>query len=518
MVAKVLLASADEPTLERMSQVLAEVESVRLVRVVRDAAGVREAVARTPDLDVLVIDVDLEAAHGLAVARAVGAANPLLGIVMLVDHAGPDQFAAAMDSGARSVISRTGGLAEVVGRLDSVSQWVSAARAAVSTDAGGGRAGKIIAVAGAKGGVGASTCALLTAHALTGPRSVGLVDFDLQSGDVAAYLGVHTRRSVVDLVDIAGEMSGRILQEISYDVAGGLRLLSAPNDGERGEEMTASAARAVVGGLRFQYDASVIDVGSHLTEVTAAVLEEADDVVLVVTPDLPALRAARRTLAMWERLAVRPRSSIRVVVNRQNRRNEVTTGLASRIVEVDIDTTVPDGGAPFESAMNTASLLGTSGPAHAAVARLANRLVEASAPTEEADETLEQLAASSGSGRRRARAGRDAGQSTVELPIVLAIALVVFLGCAQGIAWGAGHMLARQAAYEGARTVGLEAWGPPTAEAARLDALDQLSGPWRQDARVDVSSSRVTVHVSTPTILPGLGRDASASVPVQVER
>lgn len=517
MVAKVLLASADEPTLERMSQVLAEVENVRLVRVVRDAAGVRDAVARTPDLDVLIVDAELEEAHGLAVARAIAAANPLLGIVMLVDHAGPDQFAAAMDSGARSVISRAASLAEVVGRLDAVSQWVSAARAAVSADSGGGRAGKIIAVAGAKGGVGTSACALLTAHALLGPRSVGLVDFDLQSGDVAAYLGVHTRRSVVDLADLAGEMTGRILQEISYDVAGGIRLLSAPNDGERGEEMTASAARAVVSGLRFQYDASVIDVGSHLTEVTAAVLEEADVVVLVVTPDLPALRAARRTLAMWERLAIRSRSSIKVVINRQNRRNEVTTGLASRIVEVDIDATVPDGGTPFESAMNTASLLGMSGPAHSAVARLASRLLEETAPTGETDETLEELAAV-GSGRRRSRAGRDAGQSAVELPIAMAIALVLFLSCAQGIAWGAGHLLARQAAYEGARTVGLEVWGPATADAARQDALDELSGSWRRGARVDVSSTRVTVHVSTPSIVPGLARDASATVPVQVER
>lgn len=517
MVAKVLLASADEPTLERMAQVLAEVENVRLVRVVRDAAGVREAVARTPDLDVLVIDVGLEAAHGLAVARAIAAANPLLGIILLVDQAGPDQFAAAMDSGARSVISRSASLAEVGGRLEAVSQWVRAARAALSANSGGGRAGKVIAVAGAKGGVGTSACALLTAHSLTGTRSVGLVDFDLQSGDVAAYLGVHTRRSVVDLVDIAGEMTGRILQEISYDVAGGIRLLSAPNDGERAEEMTASAARAVVGGLRFHYDASVIDVGSHLTEVTAAVLEEADVVVLVVTPDLPALRAARRTLAMWQRLAIRPRSSVRVVINRLNRRNEVTTGLASRIVEVDIDATVPDGGVPFESAMNTASLLGMSGPVHSAVARLAHRLMEETAPMGETDETLEELAAA-GSGRRRARAGREAGQSAVELPIAMAIALVIFLSCAQGIAWGAGHMLARQAAYEGARTVGLEAWGPLTAEAARRDALDQLSGPWRQGAWVDVSSSRVTVHVSTPSIVPGLGREASATVPVQVER
>lgn len=513
MSAKVLLASADEPTLERMSQVLAEADNVTLVRVVRDAAGVREAVSRTPDVDVLVIDVDLEDGHGLAVARAIGAANPLLGIVMLVDVAGPEQFAAAMDSGARSVVSRSGNLAEIVGRLDAVAQWAASARAAVTADASGGRGGKVVAVAGAKGGVGTSAVALLMAQSLVGARTVGVADFDLQSGDLAAYLGVHTRRSVVDLVDIAGEMTGRILREISYDVPGGLRLLSAPNDGERGEEMTAAAARAVVGGLRFQYDVSVIDVGSHLSEVTAAVLEEADAVVLVVTPDLPALRAARRTLAMWERLAVRPRSGVRVVVNRQHKRNEVTTGLAAKIIEVQVETTVPDGGTAFESAMNTASVVSASGPAHAALASLAERLVDA-APTQ-AEEALDELAAVGGP-RRRAR--RDAGQAAIDLPVAVGIAMLIFLACVQGLAWGATHLLARQAAYEGARTVGLQAWGPGTVDDAREDAIDELAGFWRGRASVDVSPTEVTVSLRSPVIVPNLDLDATVTAPVQDER
>lgn len=515
MSARILLASADEPTLERMSHVLAEAEGVDLVRVVRDAATLRDALARNPDVDVVVIDVDLDERHGLSVARAIGSANPLLGIVMLVDQAGPDQFAAAMDSGARSVVARSASLSDVTNRLDAVAQWVASARLAVNTDTTGGRAGRVIAVAGAKGGVGTSVTTLLLAQPLLGTRSVGVADFDLQSGDLAAYLGVHTRRSVVDLVDIAGEMTGRILREISYDVPGGLRLLSAPNEGERAEEMTAAAARAVVGGLRFQYDAAVIDVGSHLTESTAVVLEEADEVVLVVTPDLPALRAARRTLAMWERLAVKSRADVRVIINRQHRRNEVTSGLAAKILEVDVETVVPDGGAAFESAMNTASLATTSGPTHTALTDLAGKLVDKPTAQLPADEVAQELAAAQ-PGRRRAR--REAGQAAVDLPIAVGLALLILLICGQGVVWGASHLLARQAAYEGARTVALQPWSATTIDDARRDAVGELAGPWRDSARVAVTPSEVTVTVRTPVIVPRLDLDAAVTVPVGRER
>ena len=226
MTIKLVLASPNDSTAEHITQVLAEADSISLMQVVREASDVSDALERSPDTDILVVDARLDGGRGLAVARSIASASPLLGIVMLVDQAGPEQFAAAMESGARSVISSASSLAEIVSRLESVAQWVTAARSArrVGLHPRARRRASSRWPA-RKGGVGTSAVALLLAPSLLGTRTVGLVDFDLQSGDLAAYLGVHTRRSVVDLVDIAGEMSGRILRETSYDVPGGLRLL-----------------------------------------------------------------------------------------------------------------------------------------------------------------------------------------------------------------------------------------------------------------------------------------------------
>ena len=515
MTIKLVLASPNDSTAEHITQVLAEADSISLMQVVREASDVSDALERSPDTDILVVDARLDGGRGLAVARSIASASPLLGIVMLVDQAGPEQFAAAMESGARSVISSASSLAEIVSRLESVAQWVTAARSAVGSDSTLGRGGRVIAVAGAKGGVGTSAVALLLAQSLLGTRTVGLVDFDLQSGDLAAYLGVHTRRSVVDLVDIAGEMSGRILRETSYDVPGGLRLLSAPNDGEREEEMTPRAARAVVSALRFQYDVSIVDVGSHLTEATASVLEEADLTLLVVTPDLPALRSARRTLAMWERLMVRSRSGVQVVLNRQNRRSEVTETLAVRIIETPIDASVPDGGAAFESAMNTASIATAVGPAHTAVAKLGEQILRV--PTVEPGDLgeAEPTVPASRGQRRRLRAGSSSGQIAVETPVVFTIAIIVFLLCAQGVAWGTGFLFARNAASEGARTVGVMPYGPDAVALATRDATDELVGPWRREADVTVGPDSVVVRIGAPVVIPGVSLSSTVSVPVQ---
>ncbi|MCL2454771.1 MAG: hypothetical protein FWD18_05650 [Micrococcales bacterium] len=512
MTIRILLATADASTSDRWGQVVAEAEQLDLASVGRSLDEVQGLLLADPSIEILIIDEKLDG-RGLELARLLAATNPLLGVVMLADQAGPVQAAEAMGVGARSVVARGASLAEAVGRLEMVAQLVSAARASVGQDTVG-RAGRIIVVAGAKGGVGTSVFALLTAQALVGTRSVGLVDFDLQSGDLAAYLGVQTRRSVVDLAGIATDMPGRVLRETTYEVRG-LRLLPAPNHGERAEEITVRGARAVASALRYQFDVSVVAVGCHLTEASAALIEEADQVVLLATPDLPALRAARRTLALWERLVVRSPGSVQVVLNRQLRASEITRQMAGRIVEVPVAGVIPDGGHDFERLMNTASVPDALTPVARAVSALAATMV---APSVErsVDEAVEEIDAARKVGKGSKRRRGDKGQSAVELPLIAVIAMIVFLAAAQGLVFGAAHLLAREAAHEAARTVAIQGWSPASQAEGRQVARDKLAGPWDRDTRVTYSSAAQTVRVdvAVPGIVQWADMRAVATVPV----
>ena len=552
MVTKVLLATPSHEVRDHLGHVFAESDGFELVTAVSDGPSVLTALDRHPDIEIVVVDEAADDGRGHAVARSVGLATPLTGIVMVVDAHNPDEMsramAAAMEVGARSVIARNAGLEEVLTRLESVASWSAMARASIAAERDGGRSGQVVAIAGAKGGVGASVLALLLARAGRSGDTT-LVDLDLGAGDLTAYTGVRTRRSIVDLAAVEGDVTGRMLRETTYEVQGGLRLLPAPSEGERGEEMTASATRSIVSALRFESGLAVIDVGSRLDESRATALEFADRVLLVTTPDLPALRAARRSLAQWDRLAIRRPPAVELVLNRRTSRDEVTPALVERIVERPIAFTVPDGGTAFAGAVNTATLLETPTAVHTAVAKAGAAAIRPdAAPTQEGTSDgpteVEALVAAGSAprasrgkdtGEKKARRGRDgradadqeAGQATVELPVVILIALTVLLLCVQGIGWASGLLTARAAAQEGARTVGIlgyyDALGyrdEEVVEQVREDVRDQLPDALRTsvgDSDIKVRPDEVSVRVVVSTILPGVDLSASSSAAVYRE-
>ncbi|MCL2849595.1 MAG: hypothetical protein FWE61_06085 [Micrococcales bacterium] len=511
MAVRILLGTADAPTIDRWTQVVAEAEQYELAGVGRSLDEIQGLLLTDQEAAILLVDEHLEG-RGLEFARLLAGANPLLAVVMLSDQAGPAQAVEAMEVGARAVLSRGASLPEVVARLDGVAQWVGAARATIGQDTTG-RAGRLIVVAGAKGGVGTTTFALLAGQSMVATRSVGLVDFDLQAGDLAAYLGVQARRSVVDLVGIATDMPGRVLREITYEVHG-LRLLTAPSNGERAEEMTVRAARAIASALRFQFDVSVVDVGNHLSEASAALIEEADQVVLLATPDLPALRAARRTLAMWERLVVRSPGSVQVVLNRQSRTTEITQQLAGRIVETTIVGAIPDGGQEFERLTNTASLPQTPTAVSRAVGSLVAEMSQAYVHAQ-AERSVEEAVEEIGAVRTgRDRGRKDRGQSAVELPVIIMAALLVFLVAAQGLVYGTSYLLARESAHEAARTIAVEGCSDASMAHATQVAHNRIADPWDRDTQVTTSCSQVRVDISTPRIIVPRSLRAAVTVPV----
>ena len=357
-------------------------------------------------------------------AREVGFARPLCAIVLMASNPTPDLLVAAMAAGARSIVAAPPSLEEVRSRIESAAAWARSARRHVASDSlPAGEAGRVIAVAGAKGGVGTTLISLLLARSRSSMLSVCVVDLDLQSGDLAAFAGVQVRRSIVDLVEMADELSGRALGEATYDIGHGLRLLPAPADGELGEDVTSRAARQIIAALRIQHDLVVIDCGSRLDDATAVALEVADRALLVATPDVPALRSARRTITLWRRLEIRAEGEVDLVLNRTSRVAEVQPPLAAKLTGVPVTTVLPQIGSALESVMNTATVL----DAHideldSAVELLATEVAQpVVAPVGRPADDLDgqDLATRQRRGRRR-----EAGQIVAEAPVIIGIVLL----------------------------------------------------------------------------------------------
>ena len=180
-----------------------------------------------------------------------------------------------------------------------------------------------------------------------------LAELDLQTGDLRSLLDLQSHRSIADLASVAeGEVTVRSLDDTLYVHSTGLRVLLAPERGEDGEDIGASAARQILGALKFQYDIVICDVGSVMTEAGAVAVEMASNVLIVTTPDVPAIRAANRLLRLWERLQID--TPARILLNRTSREHEIQPDFARRVLQAPVlDTTLPSGFRDLEEPLNT---------------------------------------------------------------------------------------------------------------------------------------------------------------------
>ncbi|MBT2447798.1 AAA family ATPase [Streptomyces sp. ISL-43] len=280
----------------------------------------------------------------LELIREVALRFPAIGVVLVTSDASPALFSAAMDCGARGLVGLPLAYEELAARVQAAAQWSVGVRRHLGRgpEVFTGPGGRVVTVTGAKGGVGATFTAVQFALAAAAAgRRTALVDMDLQAGDVGSYLDVQFRRSIADLAGIQ-DISPRVLQDAVYDDRTGLALLLAPADGERGEEVDDRAARHIVAALRARYELVVIDCGTQVTGANAAAVETADVAVLVTTPDVVAVRAAKRMVRMWERLQVRKAEDTSVVVNRWTKHTEIQPALIQKITKTRaVRTPVP---------------------------------------------------------------------------------------------------------------------------------------------------------------------------------
>ncbi|MFE6103494.1 CpaE family protein [Streptomyces laurentii] len=284
--------------------------------------------------DVVLVHERIGPVPALELVREVALRFPAVGVVLITSDASPVLFSAAMDSGARGLVTLPLGYEELASRVQAAAQWAAGVRRHLGGAAEGGPAGPggtVVTVSGAKGGVGTTVTAVqLALAARASGRTVALVDLDLQGGDIASYLDVQFRRSAVDLASI-NDISPRVLQDAVYVHETGLSLLLAPGEGERGEEVGERAARQILHALRGRHEVVIVDCGTHLDAAGAAAIEAAATALLVTTPDVVAVRAAKRVVRMWDRLQIRKPEETTILVNRHQRATEIQPALIQRI-------------------------------------------------------------------------------------------------------------------------------------------------------------------------------------------
>ncbi|MGW0370331.1 AAA family ATPase [Streptomyces coeruleorubidus] len=347
MPTRILPAVGDADAVRSITTLLSQLPDAEPVAPVVDSTQLIDTLARlaaesVDELpEVVVVHERIGPVPALELIREVALRFPAVGVILVTSDASPGLMQAAMDYGARGLVALPLSYEELASRVQAVAQWSVGVRRHLG--AGGdvftGVGGTVVTVSGAKGGVGATLTAIqLALAAQASGRSTALVDMDLQTGDVASYLDVQFRRSVVDLAAIT-DISPRVLADAVFRHDTGLVLLLAPAEGERGEDVTDRAARQIVSALRSRYEVVVIDCGAQLSGAGAAAVEMADRALLITTPDVVAVRGAKRAVRMWDRLQIRKAEETTVVVNRYSRGTEIQPPLIQKITGTAVAAT-----------------------------------------------------------------------------------------------------------------------------------------------------------------------------------
>lgn len=186
-------------------------------------------------------------------------------------------------------------------------------------DSSASKSGKIISIFSSKGGAGKTTIAVNLAVALAQRQnaSIGLLDANLHFGDVALYLDLVPRATIADAIVEADNLNEMTLDTYMTSYSDNLSLMAAPARPEQAEGITSGHICAVLAQMKKKYEYVVVDTSSDFNEITLAVLDTSDIILVLAGVDLPTIKNMKLFLEIMQSLDY-GKDKVHVVLNRAN--------------------------------------------------------------------------------------------------------------------------------------------------------------------------------------------------------
>ena len=267
--------------------------------------------------DVFIVDIRSDIPSGMATIERLRAAHLNVSIFAVAGSSDPDMILQAMRAGANEFFAwnATNG-----GRSFEESFQGAVRRTAARRDAAtaGARQPCVTHVfLGAKGGAGTTTVTVNSAVEIARMTKKATAVIDLKQGlsEVALFLGVRPRFTVLDAIENLHRLDRDFLRELMTRHKSGLDILAGSEQFDRPNASDASAIEELLRVLGKIYDFIIIDVGNVINACAVASLYAADTVFLVTNPDVPSIRNAQRLVDRVRQLGAGS-ERVKVLLNR----------------------------------------------------------------------------------------------------------------------------------------------------------------------------------------------------------
>ncbi|HZG18249.1 MAG TPA: AAA family ATPase [Candidatus Bathyarchaeia archaeon] len=187
--------------------------------------------------------------------------------------------------------------------------------------------GKVYSFYSGKGGSGRTQLATGYAQALKleSTARVLLIDLNLQYGGVETFLSLDSNRTLADLVPVLNELNENHIRNVSQrELHSKLEVMMSPRDAETAENMTDEFVSRLIRSSRRSYDFVIIDLPTHMNELTYTALEESDLIYYVMNLDTPSVQNYRLVENLFKQLRIDTTGRIEVVVNKVSKDSELS--------------------------------------------------------------------------------------------------------------------------------------------------------------------------------------------------
>src|SRR5215475_1729733 len=227
--------------------------------------------------------------------------------------------------------------------------------------------GRVIAVVGAKGGIGASTVAHNIAWAVG--RDIGLdsvvADLDLAFGTAGLDYNQDPPQGIADAVFSPDRVDTAFIDRLLSKCTDHLSLLAAPATLDKVYDFGADAFDAIFDTLRTSMPCIVLDVPHQWSGWTKRALVSADDILVVATPDLASLRNTKNLIDLLK--AARPNDRAPLYCLNQvgiPKRPEINVGEFAKAIESQPIARIPFDPQMFGSAANNGQMIAEISAGH----------------------------------------------------------------------------------------------------------------------------------------------------------
>jgi pilus assembly protein CpaE len=335
--------------------------------------------------DLAVVDIRNGTSSALRVLEQFRASWPSAAIFAIAASARPEQILEAMRAGANEFLAWSG-----PGDGASQDSFVTALRRAAEkarASRDGSRSGVTLSFFGAKGGTGTTTLAVNTAVEIARitKRPTLIVDLHQFTGEVALFLGVRPRFSLVDAIDNLHRADQEFLKELVVRHKSGLDILAGGDQVDRPGPQDVAAVEQLLQLFSRTYDFIVIDAGFVTGPCAEIAVCTADTIYLVANPDVASIRNAHRVADRIVHVGA-SKDRLRILLNRLGEQHQIAPKQIETALGHSIHMAFPSDYGTVSTALNSGVPLTLTNHTEMAgqLSRLTREIVQMPEPDQQA--------------------------------------------------------------------------------------------------------------------------------------